>query len=561
MPTTTIDPISPLYLHPSDGQAFVGIEKLQGSSNFRSWKRSMEIALAGKRKLGFVTGTLKKDHGDEVKSEAWETCNSMIISWILGSVSDSIKQSIMFVNSSSQIWTELERRFSLTNGSRKYKLNKDLYETKHQGKKISEYYTKMKAIWEELESLHALPVITNITSEVSAFLTSLNKQMEEHKLFQFLNGLDDEYGPQRSQLLMMTALPSVETACCYLEQEESQRSLFNNIREDSEPLVMFSRGSPSGGVPSGGGGFGRGSAPLSGNGCTACGKAGHMADQYWTVVGYPTWHAKYQQKPVSVFQKGKGKIAPGNNKWGNRNKGNKVAANVSSNQSEFGGSSTGSTNQFTVQQIEALLKMLPKQSFGDNDEETDHSYAGMVSCHFAESIENEWIIDSGASDHMTGYLNTMHDVVRSKNSPQINLPTGQTANITHFGSVNLGNNLSLKNVLYVPSFKHNLISVNKLMHDSHSKILFYPKYCIIHDLESNTVKGIGRMRSGLYYLENKPIETVIGQLKAQISGEEESERKGAMNVSTYRSVPTVVTNVPKLSSRTLWHHRLGHAPI
>uniref|UniRef100_A0A803LRV9 Uncharacterized protein n=1 Tax=Chenopodium quinoa TaxID=63459 RepID=A0A803LRV9_CHEQI len=256
---------------------------------------------------------------------------------------------------------------------------------------------------------------------------------------------------------------------------------------------MFSRGSTSGGVPSGGGGFGRGFAPLSGNGCTTCGKAGHMAEQCWTVVGYPTWHAKHQQKPVSAFQKGKGKISPGNNKWGNRNKGNKVAAN-----------------------IEALLKMLPKQSFGDNDEETEHSYAGMVSCHFAESIENEWIIDSGASDHMTGYLNTMHDVVRRKNSPQINLPTGQTANITHFGNVNLGNNLSLKNVL---------------------------------------------MRSGLYYLENKPIETVIGQLKAQISGEEESEGKCAMNVSTYRSVPTVVTNVPKLSSRTLWHHRLGHAPI
>uniref|UniRef100_A0A803LRV8 Retrotransposon gag domain-containing protein n=1 Tax=Chenopodium quinoa TaxID=63459 RepID=A0A803LRV8_CHEQI len=181
----------------------------------------MEIALAGKRKLGFVTGTLRKDHDDEVKSEAWETCNSMIISWILGSVSNSIKQSIVFVNSSSHLWTELERRFSLTNGSRKHKLNKDLYETKQQGKKISEYYTKMKSIWEELESLHALPIITNITSEVSSFLTSLSKQMEEHKLFQFLNGLDDEYGPQRSQLLMMTALPFVETACCYLEPEES----------------------------------------------------------------------------------------------------------------------------------------------------------------------------------------------------------------------------------------------------------------------------------------------------------------------------------------------------
>ncbi|XP_021735117.1 uncharacterized protein LOC110701794 [Chenopodium quinoa] len=270
------------------------------SSNFRSWKKSMEIALAGKRKLGFVTGSLKKDHNDKVKSEAWETYSSMIISWILGSVSDSIKQSVMFVNNLSQIWTKLERRFSLTNGSRKYKLNKDLYETKQQGKNISEYYTRMKAIWKELESIHVLSVITDITSEVSAFLT--------------------------------------KTTCCYLEQEESQRSLFNNTKEEYESLVMFSKGSgsPSGGVPSGGGppgggGFGRGSAPFSGNGCTTCGKPSHMVEQCWTLVGYPSWDPKYQQKLVSAFQKGKGKIASRNNKWGNRNKGNKVAANVSSN--------------------------------------------------------------------------------------------------------------------------------------------------------------------------------------------------------------------------------------
>lgn len=408
-----------------------------------------------------MTVTLKKDLDDEVKSEAWDTCNSMIISWILASVSDSIKQSIMFVNSSYQIWIELEKRFSLTNGSRKYKLNKELYETKQNGKKISEYYTRMKIIWEELESLHTLPTITTITTEVNAFLTSLNKQMEEHKLFQFLNGLDDEYGPQRSQHLMMKILPSVEIACSHLEQEESQRTLFNHIKEESEYLAMFSKGSGS----------------TSGGVCTTCGKAGHLADNCWTVVGYPSWHAKSQQK--GAFHKGKGKVTTvNNNKWGNKNK---SVANVRSNQSESGVSTTSSTNQFTVQQIEALLRMLPRQSAGETDDEIDHAYGGMVSCYFAESVENEWIIDSGASDHMTGDFSAIHDAVKRKNNPQINLPTGQTSNISHFGNVKLGNKLSLKNVLYVPSFKHNLISVNKLLHDSHSKVLFYPEFCIIQD--------------------------------------------------------------------------------
>lgn len=114
-----------------------------------------------KRKLGFVTGEERKSTSDDVKKEAWATCNNMIISWILDSVSESIKKYIMFVNSVHQIWNQLEQRFALTNGSRKYKLNKDLYETKHQEKSISEYYTMIRSTWEELEALNNLPPITH----------------------------------------------------------------------------------------------------------------------------------------------------------------------------------------------------------------------------------------------------------------------------------------------------------------------------------------------------------------------------------------------------------------
>lgn len=127
---TVIEQTNPLYLHPSDGNNFTFIDKLQGSSNFRSWKRSMEIALASKRKLGFITGVIKRDKKDAVKQDAWDTCNNMIISWILGFVNESIKKSMMFVSDSRQIWNQLEKRFSLTNGTRKYKLCKDIYETK-----------------------------------------------------------------------------------------------------------------------------------------------------------------------------------------------------------------------------------------------------------------------------------------------------------------------------------------------------------------------------------------------------------------------------------------------
>ncbi|KAL2927830.1 putative transport protein MmpL10 [Bienertia sinuspersici] len=97
---------NPLYLHPSDGPSTISVEKLQGAADYRAWKRSMEIVLASKRKLGFVTRTIKRDAEDKEKQDQWDTWNCMIISWILFN------------------------RFSVVNGSRKYRLNKEIYEYK-----------------------------------------------------------------------------------------------------------------------------------------------------------------------------------------------------------------------------------------------------------------------------------------------------------------------------------------------------------------------------------------------------------------------------------------------
>ncbi|GKF00648.1 peptidase family M48 protein [Tanacetum coccineum] len=56
---------NPLFLHPPDGPGtLVVYEKLIGGRNFRSWKRSVEIALSTKRKLGFIRGTVPRSPDD-----------------------------------------------------------------------------------------------------------------------------------------------------------------------------------------------------------------------------------------------------------------------------------------------------------------------------------------------------------------------------------------------------------------------------------------------------------------------------------------------------------------
>ncbi|MCI82859.1 hypothetical protein A2U01_0104133, partial [Trifolium medium] len=58
----------------------------------------MTRALGGKMKLEFVDGTIDPviDSFDP-SYRAWNRCNMLILSWILNSVSDSIAQSIVFM--------------------------------------------------------------------------------------------------------------------------------------------------------------------------------------------------------------------------------------------------------------------------------------------------------------------------------------------------------------------------------------------------------------------------------------------------------------------------------
>ncbi|XP_074326518.1 uncharacterized protein LOC141664465 [Apium graveolens] len=258
---TFADMQNPLFLHPSDGPLSISIPKLQGSGDYRSWKRSFEIQLSSKRKLGFVNGTVAQSTTSEAEATQWDTCNNL-----------------------------LERRFSITNGYRKYKLTKDLFSLKQSNLSISEYYTALSSLWEEIESMNSLPTLTTITPEIANFLAAINTMKEEAKLFQFLNGLDDKYGAQRSQLLMMTPLPTVEMACSSIQQEEAQRDVLRNTDNYVvEASAMYSSRSGERFVDKGV--------------CTVCGAKGHSGERCWTIVGYPKWHHKHKKLPAKGTSK------------------------------------------------------------------------------------------------------------------------------------------------------------------------------------------------------------------------------------------------------------------
>lgn len=54
----------------------------------------MKIALLGKRKYGFVTGTCSIDVYREDLHEQWETCNAVVLSWPMSSVTAELLRAL-----------------------------------------------------------------------------------------------------------------------------------------------------------------------------------------------------------------------------------------------------------------------------------------------------------------------------------------------------------------------------------------------------------------------------------------------------------------------------------
>lgn len=113
-----------------------------------------------------------------------------------------------------------------------------------------------------------------------------------------------------------------------------------------------------------------------------------------------------------------------------------------------------------------------------------------------------WIIDTGASMHMTGHGSLLNDPVEIKGSSPVFIPNGGSSRATRIGKVDLGSNFILNNVLFVPDFKCNLISVAQLTHDLGCQVMFISDLCVIQDRTSRMTIGLGELQGGVYYLRH-----------------------------------------------------------
>jgi len=151
---------------------------------------------------------------------------------------------------------------------------------------------------------------------------------------------------------------------------------------------------------------------------------------------------------------------------------------------------------------------------------------------------SEWVLDSGASHHMSPDSSSFTSV-----SPLSSIPV-MTADGTPMPLANVGSvvtpHLSLPNVYLIPKLKLNLASVGQICDSSDYLIMFSGSFCYVQDLQSQKLIGTGRRENGLYILDELKVPAAAAAATTT-----------TVDLSSFRL---------SLSSSSfyLWHSRLSH---
>ena len=213
--------------------------------------------------------------------------------------------------------------------------------------------------------------------------------------------------------------------------------------------------------------------------CDFCNKPRHTRENCWKIHGKPAhWKGKTGDKPGRA-------IIPTANE--------------------------AKTSPFTIEQMEYLLALL-KSNLTSGTPSVSVAHTGNelygLSCCFKST---PWIIDFGASDHMTNSLNMFESYSPCPGNKKVRIADGSFSPIAGKGLIKISEGIDFKSILHVPKLTCNILFVSKLSRDSNCCVIFYESHCIFQDRSSKKTIGSARMINGLYYFEDNLLSNKIAQ--------------------------------------------------
>jgi hypothetical protein len=440
-----------LYLHHSDQPGVVLVPQPLVEDNYSTWSQSMTMTLTVKYKIGFIDGSMKEpDEKKPDEHQQWNRCNSLVKTWLLGSMSKDIAASIINCKDARQMWLDLQERFSHVNVVQLFNIENEIHNCVQGNMSVGSYFTKLKGLWDERDALCTFPTCTcGSVKEVAAYL-------DTQKTMKFLMGLSDSYVGVRSNTLLQDPLPTINKAYSLVLCHEKQSEVTTGKSLAQPEAAAFAVKNSS-------------HETETEQRCSRCNRTNHntkdcRAHLRCTFCRWKGHTAEYCRKKKAVTEAEFNMAI---------SKGNQVASHENKRKEmDF---------PFTPDECKQILSMLKTKTSSVNHVSncpTHDELSSKAFLLFSNGNRSTWILDSGCTDHMI-YDQNLLTYSRLVNGRTVELPNGSIAQITHIGRVHLSPDLILDNVLCVPYFRLNLISISKLAFDSSCITIFLSQFCVI----------------------------------------------------------------------------------
>ncbi len=449
--------------------------KLEGVKNYLSWSRRALLILKTKGLEGYVTGEVKEPESASAEWRTWSTTNSLVVAWLLTSLIPAIATTVETISSASEMWKTLTNLYSGEGNVMLMVEAQEKISALRQGERsIAEYVAELKHLWSDLDHYDPLGL------EHPDCIAKMRKWIERRRVIEFLKGLNPEFEGRKDAMFHQTTLPTLDEAIAAMAQDELKRKVLPKATPpSSSPTYAMLQGKET-------------------RECFNCGEMGHLMRD-----------CRAPRKPSygrgRSGDRGGARGGRGYAGRANRGRGYEYRGDHRANVVTLEEGCSGPTNVDVANLV--------------------HSISGNSNQAFMSinSSHSNWILDSGASRHVTGMCG---EFASYKPYPFTRKETIETADGTSCpvkgeGTVQCTPSITLSSVLYVPSFPVNLISISSLVDHMDCRVSLDRENCLIQERQTGKKLGTGVRRDGLWYLDRKETsEDVCLALMASTSKEE-----------------------------------------
>ena len=355
-----------------------------------------------------------------------------------------------------------------------------------------------------------LSTLMPLTSDVRA------RQTQIDKFFMVLTliGLSPDLETVRDQILGSPSVPSLDDVFACLLRISSTQTLPSDITSDSFVLVFQTnlRGGHSGNRS-------RGQRPHY----TYCNKLGHTRDRCYQLHGQPPRTTHVAQSSNSN-------------------------SDSDSHSPQTPSSSTSQGIPPTDSEYDDYLRY---QAVKSTSVASVVQTGNVSACLTHTSSLGPWILDSGASDHISGNKDLFSSLTTTPTLPTITLANGSQTVAKGIGLVHPLPSLPRTSVVYTLECPFNLISISKITRTLNCSIIFSDKFVTLQDRSMGKTIGIEHESQGLYHLTSKSSPAVCVSTDALLLIH---SRLGHPSLSKFQKT---VTRFSTLSSLACESRQLG----